>query len=75
MAKPLLKIHGETEPYCDYPTVLKVPMDDGTIQTYVLENKTTYQFGNVMKCLNRIKTGYECGYPVKRRNRLHRWKL
>ena len=36
MAKPLLNIHSENEPYCDYPTTLKVPMDDGTIQTYLL---------------------------------------
>lgn len=72
MAKPLLNIHGETESFCEYPTVLKVPMDDGTIQTYVLENKTGYQFENVMKCLKRMKVGYQYGYPQKRRNRTHR---
>ena len=75
MAKPLLNIHSENEPYCDYPTALKVPMDDGTIQTYVLENKTSYQFDNVMKCLKRMKVGYQYGYPQKRRNRIHRGKL
>ena len=71
MAKPLLNIHGEREDFCEYPTVLKVPMDDGTVQIYVLENKTEYQFDNVMKCLKRMKIGYQCGYPQKRRNRIH----
>ena len=75
MAKPLLNLHGQHEPYCEYPTMLKVAMDDGTVQTYVLENKTQYQFDNVMKCVNRIKIGYECGYPARKRNRLHRSQL
>ena len=76
MAKPLLKIHGITEPFCEYPTALKVAMDDGTVQTYVLENKTEYQFDNVMKCLNRMKVGYQYNEPVrKRRSRLHRSQL
>lgn len=69
--KPLLHLHGEYEDGCQYPTVLKVPMDDGTVQTYELENKTEYQFDNVMKCLKRMKVGYQCGYPQKRRNRIH----
>lgn len=69
--KPLLHLHGEYEDFCEYPTVLKVPMDDGTVQTYELENKTEYQFDNVMKCLKRMKVGYQCGYPQKRRNRIH----
>ena len=60
MAKPLLNIHGRTEPFCDYPTILKVPMDDGTVQTYVLENKTGYQFQNVMKCVKKYASnGYQ----------------
>lgn len=75
MAKPLLDIHGICEDYCEYPVELKVAMDDGTVQTYVLENKTEYQFGAVMKCLNRMKVGYQYGYPVKRRGRIHRSKL
>lgn len=76
VAKPLLNIHvAETEPYCDYPTAVKIPMDDGTIQTYVLLNKTEYQFGKVMKCLNKMKVGYQYNYPVKRRCRTHKWKL
>ena len=75
MPKPLLNIHSKYEPFCEYPTVLRVAMDDGTIQTYVLESKTTYQFDNVMKCMKRMKLGYQCGYPVKRINRIHRGKL
>ena len=59
MAKPLLNIHGKTEAFCDYPTELKVPMDDGTVQTYVLENKTGYQFDNVLKCVRKMRTGYQ----------------
>ena len=76
MAKPLLNIHGKAEDFCEYPTELKVAMDDGTVQTYVLENKTEYQFGNVMKCLNRMKVGYQYREPVrKRRSRIHRSQL
>ena len=72
MAKPLLNIHGETEDFCDYPTVLKIPMDDGTIQTYALENKSKYQFENVMKCVRRSKIGYQYGGSFgKRKNRNH----
>lgn len=72
--KPLLHLHGEYEDGCEYPTVLKVPMDDGTVQTYMLENKTEYQFDSVMKCLKRMKVGYQCGYPQKRRNRFRHGK-
>ena len=74
MAKPLLDIHCKTESFCEYPTVLKVAMDDGTIQTYVLENKTGYQFENVMKCLKRMKVGYQYKEPRQRRNRIHQGK-
>jgi len=59
MAKPLLNIHGKTEPFCEYPTELKIPMDDGTIQTYILQNKTDYQFENVLKCVRKMRTGYQ----------------
>ena len=74
MAKPLLNIHGIEEPYCDYPVALKVAMDDGSVQTYVLENKTTYQFENVLKCVARMKTGYQYRGP-HRKSRVHRGKL
>lgn len=76
MAKPLLNIHiAESEPFCEYPTAIKIAMDDGSVQTYVLERKTEYQFSQVMKCLNRIKVGYQYGYPQKRRCRTHKCKL
>ena len=74
MAKPLLNIKGMTESFCEYPTVLKVPMDDGTVQTYVLENKTSYQFENVLKCVRRMKVGYQYrGRHEKSRG--HSWYL
>ena len=71
MAKPLLNIHGETEPCCQYPTVLKIPMDDGTIQTYALENKTDYQFENVMKCVRRSVMIANTGKIKGRGHNLH----
>jgi hypothetical protein len=74
LVKPLLKIYGTTEHYCKYPTELRVTMEDGTVQTYVLENKTTYQFENVMRCVNRVKVGYQYGEPQKK-SRTHRCKL
>lgn len=74
MAKPLLNIHGKTEQFCEYPTELKVPMDDGTVQTYVLENKTGYQFENVLKCVRRMKVGYQ--YRGRHeKSRVHKYQL
>ena len=71
MAKPLLNIYGKVETLCEYPTVLKVPMDDGTVQTYVLENKTGYQFENVMKCVRRMRVGYQYRGRHEKKNRIH----
>ena len=65
MAKPLLNIHSENEPYCEYPTTLKVPMDDGTIQTYVLENKTSYQYADFMRYNFSFSTGTETSQDSK----------
>ena len=56
--KPLLDIHCEYDPYCDYPTAIKVAMHDGTVQTYILQNKTEYQFNKVMESLDSIVRGY-----------------
>ncbi len=67
MAKPLLNIHCLQEPLCDYPTKLRVPMDDGTVQTYVLVNKTQFQFQKVIESLNQV-VGYQYK-PEKRRRR------
>ena len=74
MAKPLLHIHCVNEPFCEYPTAVKVAMDDGSVQTYVLENKMQFMFEQVMKSLDRMEVGYQ--YEPKhsrRKNRIHRW--
>ena len=47
-------------------------MDDGTIQTYTLENKVDVQFQKVMDCLHRMQVGYQ--YRPRRRNRIYRGK-
>lgn len=73
MAKPLLDIHCITEEYCDYPVAVRITMDDGTIQTYALENKFDYKFDKVMENLDRIKVGYQYKPPKRRRkNRLQK---
>ena len=75
MAKPLLDIVCIEEDYCDYPVAVRITMDDGTVQTYGLENKYEYMFDKVMDNLNNIKVGYQYKPPRKRRSRLHRGKL
>ena len=65
MAKPLLDVVCIIEPYCDYPVAVRLTMDDGTVQTYNLENKTDYMFEKVMESLNRMKVGY----PPQRKRR------
>ena len=72
MAKPLLKIHCIVEPYCEYPVALRIAMDDGTVQTYALENKMDVQFQKVMDCLHKMTVGYQ--YRPRRKNRIHRGK-
>ena len=59
MANPLLEIHCVNEPYCNYPTAVKIAMDDGTIQTYELKNKMEYKFGEVLKALDKMTVGYQ----------------
>lgn len=71
MAKPLLDINCITEPSCDYPVAVKILMDDGTVQTYALENKMDIQFQKVMQCLNKMTVGYQYR-PRRRKNRIHR---
>lgn len=66
MAKPLLKLHCVKEPYCDYPVAIKVAMDDGTVQTYELRNRTEYQFNHVMNCLKTMTVGYQYGRHEKK---------
>lgn len=71
MAKPLLDVHCIIEESCDYPVAVKIAMDDGTIQTYTLDNKMDYQFQKVMKSLNKLTVGYQYK-PKRRKNRIHR---
>ena len=71
LAKPLLNVFCIEEPSCDYPVAVRLPMDDGSVLTYVLENKTDFQFGKVMKSLEKVVVGYEYR-PKRRKNRIHR---
>jgi len=75
MAKPLLNIHCIEESSCEYPVAVRIAMDDGTVQTYALENKTEIQFSKIMNCLHRIqaniedlRVGYQ--YDPKKRSRI-----
>lgn len=72
MALPLLDIKPHYDRYCAYPTSLKVAMDDKTVQTYVLQNKTDYQFDKVMECLERMDIGYPKQTEPKKKNRRNR---
>lgn len=72
MARPLLDIVCIEEDYCDYPIAVRIAMDDGTVQTYGLENRYDYMFDKVMTSLDNIKVGYQYKPPRKRRCRLHR---
>ena len=69
VAKPLLNIVCHHEPYCKYPTAVRITMGDGSVHTYVLENKMDYQFRNVMDSLSKMTSGYQ--YRRKRRCRTH----
>jgi hypothetical protein len=57
--KPLLDINCHYDSYCEYPTMVKLTMLDGTVQTYILQNKTEFQFNKVMNCLEKMVTGYK----------------
>lgn len=74
MAKPLLDILcTQTEPYCPYPIEMKVTMDDGSIQTYVLQNKTEYMFNTVLTGLNNLERMIGYRPPVQKRRRFRKW--
>lgn len=76
MARPLLKIHSITEPYCDYPVALKIAMDDGTVQTYTLENKMDYKFDKLMDSVRKsVEIGYQYKPKHEKKRRIHRGKL
>lgn len=71
MARPLLDIHCITEESCDYPVAVKVAMDDGTVQTYTLDNKMDLQFKKVMNSLEKLTVGYQYKQRKRRKNRIH----
>ena len=76
MAKPLLKIHCIVEPYCEYPVALRIEMDDGTVQTYSLENKMEYKFNNLLKSVKKsVEIGYQYSGKHERKSRIHRSQL
>ena len=64
MAKPILDVTYYTEPFCEYPTIVKHLMDDGTVQTYVLQNKVDYQFKAIYDGLSKLRACAE-GYQYK----------
>ena len=70
VAKPLLDVVCITEPYCDYPVAVRLTMDDGSVQTYTLENKTDYMFQKVMDSVRQMKVGYRPPEQRKRRYRV-----
>ena len=77
MAKPLLNIHCNTEPECEYPTEVFINMDDGTIQKYVLKYDQHPNFTEAMDALERMfdcvkVTGYQYNDRPRRKNRIHR---
>jgi len=70
VVKPLLDIVCITEPYCDYPVAVRLTMDDGSVQTYTLENKTDYMFQKVMESVRCMNVGYRPPEQRKRRYRV-----
>jgi hypothetical protein len=64
---PLVNVHCQYDPYCEYPTAIRLTMDDGTVHTYILQNKTEYQFNKVMESLENMTVGY----PARRKYRRH----
>ena len=76
MAKQLIDVHCIREDYCEYPVAVRILMDDGTVQTYGLENKMEYKFNNLMKAVRKsVEIGYQYKRPTKRRSRTHRSQL
>ena len=63
--KPIVDISCQYDDYCEYPTSVRLVMDDGHVMTYILQNKTEYQFNKVLESLDSIKVGY----PRKRKYR------
>lgn len=71
MVKPLLDINCQYDRGCEYPTTLRIAMDDGTVQNYVLENETGLQLMKLTESLDRFQK-MTVGYRHKqRKNRIH----
>ena len=69
MPKPMAKdVNYFMEPCCDYPTMIRLAMDDGQVLTYVLLNKTDYQFMKVKNSLDRL-TKMTVGYQYRGRHK------
>ncbi len=77
MAKPIADVTYFTEPYCEYPTMVKLMMDDGHVMTYVLQNKTDYQFQKLYEGMKKLGA-YSEGYQYRGRHeksRVHKGHL
>lgn len=75
MAKPLLDIHCVTKTGCDYPVAVRIAMDDGTVQTYALEQPEPH-FEEAMDALGRM---FDCfrvvGYKYEpKKDRIPRYE-
>ena len=73
MPKPLADVDFFMEPCCDYPTTVRLAMDDGHVLTYVLLNKTDYQFKKIQDGMNRLQK-LTVGYQYRgehKRSRIH----
>ena len=71
MAKPILDIHCSYEDGCEYPPDAFINMDDGTVQHYILANKSSMAFQRAWDSLQ-ISIGYQCNLRPRRKNRIHR---
>lgn len=63
MAEPLLNVYCQRKPCCEYPVTLRIAMDDGTVQTYVLQSQMGFNLPRLNENLDKLKAGY----PKKRR--------
>jgi hypothetical protein len=51
-------------------------MDDGTVQTYSLDNKMEYKFDNLLKNVKKsVEIGYQYSGRHEKKNRIHRHEL
>ena len=73
MAKPLLNIHCIYDKNCKYPTGIRVAMDDGSVQTYLLKVDQNPNFVEAMNALERMFDCFQVtGYKYEPRKRKYR---